>query len=133
MQWAALIAWIATALGGLVLAVHWARHGGLTQKEGIRTARLAAHLAVAVVGLVLWIVYIASDDAVFAWMAVGLLLTVALIGITMAAISLRGQTSTIRTETPAEGVFPLPVVILHGALATTTVLLATLTAVGVGA
>ena len=132
MQWAALIAWIVTALGGLALAVHWARHGGLTQQEGIRTPRLAAHLGVAVLGLVLWIAYIATEDALLAWAAVGLLLVVALIGISMLLISLRGRTNTVRTEAPAEGVLPLPLVILHGALAITTVVLATLAALGVG-
>lgn len=132
MQWAALIAWIVTALGGLVLALHWARHGGLTQREGIRRARLAAHLVVAVVGLVVWIAYVGTDDALLAWIAVGLLVVVGLIGSSMLLISLRGRTTTIRTEAPAEGVLPLPLVILHGALAATTVVLATLAALGVG-
>jgi hypothetical protein len=132
MQWAALVAWIVTAFGGIMLALQWARHGGLAQEEGIRTSRLAAHLATAVLGLALWIAYVASDDTLFAWIAVGVLLAVALIGISMLLISLRGQTSTIRTEAPAEGVLPLPLVILHGALATTTVTLATLAALGIG-
>ena len=132
MQWAALIAWIVTALGGLALALHWARHGGLIQREGIRTARLAAHLGVAIVGLVVWIAYITTDDALLAWIGVGLLVAVALLGVSMLLISLRGRTETVRTEAPAEGVLPLPLVILHGALATTTVVLATLAALGVG-
>jgi hypothetical protein len=80
MQWAALIAWIITALGGLALAFHWARHGGLRQQEGIRTPRLATHLGTAVVGLGLWIAYLASGDTVLAWLAVGMLVAVALIG-----------------------------------------------------
>ena len=132
MQWAALIAWIITALGGLALAFHWARHGGLRQQEGIRTPRLATHLVTAVVGLGLWIAYLASGDTVLAWLAVGVLVAVALIGISMLLLSLRGQTNTIRTEAPAEGVLPLPLVILHGALATTTVTLAILAALEIG-
>jgi hypothetical protein len=132
MQWAALIAWIITALGGLALAFHWARHGGLTQQEGIRTPRLAAHLVTAVVGLGLWIAYLASNDTLLAWLAVGVLVVVALIGISMLLLSLRGQTNTIRTEAPAEGVLPLPLVVLHGALAMTTVTLALLAALEIG-
>jgi hypothetical protein len=132
MQWAALIAWIITALGGLALAFHWARHGGLRQQEGIRTPRLATHLGTAVVGLGLWIAYLASGDTVLAWLAVGVLVVVALIGISMLLLSLRGQTNTIRTEAPAEGVLPLPLVVLHGALAMTTVTLALLAALEIG-
>jgi hypothetical protein len=132
MQWAALVAWIVTALGGLVLALHWARHGGLAQREGLRTARLATHLGLAVLGLVLWIAYIGTDASVIAWLGVGLLLAVALVGVSMLLISLRGRTTTVRTEAPAEGVLPLPLVILHGALATTTLVLVTLAALGVG-
>jgi hypothetical protein len=132
MQWAALIAWIITALGGLALAFHWARHGGLRQQEGIRTPRLATHLGTAVVGLGLWIAYLASNDTLLAWLAVGVLVVVALIGISMLLLSLRGQTNTIRTEAPAEGVLPLPLVVLHGALAMTTVTLALLAALEIG-
>ena len=36
MQWAALVAWLITALGGLELSLQWARNGGPSQKEGIR-------------------------------------------------------------------------------------------------
>ena len=51
VQWAALVAWIATALGGLALFALWLRHGGLGQDEGIRATRLLPHLTIAVVGL----------------------------------------------------------------------------------
>jgi hypothetical protein len=129
--WAALIAWVITALGGLVLFLQWVRHGGLGQKEGIRTRRLLAHLALAVVGLGFWVGYLANDNRTLAWMAVGILVTVALLGISMFVISLRGRTTTLRTETPAEGMFPFPLVVLHGALATTTLFLSTLAAIGI--
>ena len=132
MQWAALTAWLMTALGGLTLGYIWLRHGGLQQKEGIRPGRLAAHLAVAVGGLVLWAVYIWGKNETVAWVAVGMLGAVTAIGFTMLTISLRGRTRRLRTEAPAEGIFPLPLVLLHGLLAAITVILAILSASKIG-
>ena len=60
VQWAALIAWIATAVGGATLFVQWLRHGGLHQHEGIRSPRLFSHLAIAVIGLLCWVIYLAE-------------------------------------------------------------------------
>ena len=131
MQWAALIAWVTTALGGLVLFLQWARHGGFSRREGIRARRLLPHLALAVVGLGFWVGYVANDTRTLAWIAVGILVAVALLGISMLVISLRGRTTILRTDTPAEGMFPFPLVVLHGALATSTLLLSTLAAAGI--
>jgi hypothetical protein len=131
VQWAALVAWVTTALGGLVLFLQWVRHGGFSQKEGIRARRLLPHLALAVVGLGFWVGYLASENRILAWIAVGMLVAVALVGISMLVISLRGRTTTVRTETPAEGMFPFPLVVLHGVLATTTLFLTVLAAAGI--
>jgi hypothetical protein len=49
----------------------------------------------------------------------------------MFVISLRGRTTILRTETPAEGMFPFPLVLLHGGLGTTTLLLSVLAAAGI--
>jgi hypothetical protein len=38
VEWAALVAWVATALGGATLAVSWLGHGGHRQPEGIEPA-----------------------------------------------------------------------------------------------
>jgi hypothetical protein len=132
MQWAALVAWVATALGGLTLFLQWARHGGLGQREGIRAIRLVPHLALAAVGLCLWVAYIAADRRTLAWIAVGLLVVVALLGVSMLTVSLRGRTNIVRTEAPAEAIFPLPLVALHGALGATTLVLGALAAAGIG-
>lgn len=132
MQWAALVAWVATALGGLTLFLQWARHGGLGQREGIRAIRLLPHLALAAVGLCLWVAYIAADRRTLAWIAVGLLVVVALLGVSMLTVSLRGRTNIVRTEAPAEAIFPLPLVALHGALGATTLVLGALAAAGIG-
>jgi hypothetical protein len=132
MAWAALVAWAITALGGLALFLQWLRHGGFSQKEGIRAPRLVSHLSLAVVGLAVWIGYLATDSRPLAWIAVAILATVALLGVSMFVISLRGRTKTSRTEKPAEAIFPLPVVVLHGALGATTLVLSVLSAAGIG-
>jgi hypothetical protein len=131
VQWAALAAWVTTALGGLVLFLQWVRHGGFSQKEGIRARRLLPHLALAVLGLAFWVGYLANNNRTLAWIAVGILIAVALLGISMFVISLRGRTTSLRTETPAEGMFPFPLVLLHGGLGTTTLLLSVLAAAGI--
>jgi hypothetical protein len=132
MQWAALIAWLLTALGGLTLFLQWIRHGGRTQTEGIRLPRLLTHMTIAVAGFLAWIIYLVTDETWLAWTAVGLLLAVASLGVWMLMTSTRGRTSFNRTATPAEGMFPLPLVALHGVLAATTTALAILAAAGIG-
>jgi hypothetical protein len=132
MQWAALISWILTAAGGSLLFLQWWRHGGPSQQEGIRTIRLAAHAGTAVLGLILWIAFVVTDTQALAWLAVALLVVVALVGFSMLLISSRGKTTHVRTEAPAEGMFPLPLVAGHGILAVTTFTLTLLAAAGIG-
>ena len=132
MQWAALVVWILTAGGGLVLATQWLRGDGLHQAAGIRAARLASHVVLAVIGLALWIAYVATEEEVLAWIAVALLVAVAVVGFSMFAIWLRGHSSRGEpTEMPAETAFPLPLVLGHGALGVTTLALSFLAALGV--
>lgn len=132
MSWAALITWIVTAGGGFVLLASWLRHGGMQQREKgrIRPALILSHFALAATGLVLWIVYVASDSSTIAWIAFALLLVVALIGFTMFGIwfSQRGR----RDTASAEQHFPVAVVGLHGLVAAATLVLVLLAAAGVG-
>lgn len=88
MGWAALISWIVTAGGGLVLLGMWLRHGGMQQREGrqIRPPLVLSHFALAATGLVLWIIYIINDSDALAWVAFALLAVVAILGWTMFAI-----------------------------------------------
>jgi hypothetical protein len=133
MQWAALVAWVLTALGGAGLGYMWARGGGLTQVGGIRPPRLFLHAGLAAIGLAIWIVFVAGGNSAFAWTAVALLAAVAVIGTTMALIWLRGRPAPAApTELPAEASFPLPVVLAHGALGAFTLLVSLLAALGVG-
>jgi hypothetical protein len=140
MEWAALISWILTAGGGFLLLGLWLRHGGMRQREPggqIRPPLILSHFALAAIGLVLWIVYVAGAGDALAWIAFALLVAVALLGWTMFAVWWRRRqagapaTSTATEGEPAEQRFPVPVVVLHGVLAVTTVLLVLLAAVGV--
>jgi manganese efflux pump family protein len=147
MQWAALIAWIATAGGGFVMLAIWLSRGGMQQADRagskIRPPLILSHFLLAATGLVIWIVYVANDSDTLAWIAFVLLAIVAVLGFTMFAIwyqrRQRGPAAATgvtgspgSSETPPEQHFPVPIVGLHGLLAVTTVALVFLTAVGVG-
>jgi hypothetical protein len=104
----------------------------------IRPPLILSHFLLAAGGLVVWIIYLASDKDALAWIAFVILAVVALLGWTMFAIWLRRrQARGAGSEVAAPGVppeqhFPVSVVALHGVLAVTTVVLVLLTALGVG-
>src|SRR6185437_5637411 len=95
-------------------------------------------------GLVLWIIYVASNTKGLAWAAFVVLLAVASLGFGMLALWIQrrqaspalagaGSPAAIgEGSTPAEQHFPVAVVALHGLLAATTLVLVLLTALGVG-
>ena len=142
MEWAALIAWVATAGGGFVLLAIWLARGGMRQGREpgarIRPALILSHFLLAATGLVLWIIYLVSDSDALAWIAFVMLVIVAILGWTMFAIwyqrrQSRGSVAlAVDPGTPAEQHFPVSVVALHGLGAVTTVVLVFLTAIGVG-
>jgi len=138
MAWAALILWVVTALGGFYLLVTWLRHGGMQQADRpgrrIKPPLILGHFALAATGLVLWIIYVASDSDALAWLAFVLLLVVALLGFTMLAawLAQRGGAAAAETADAAERNFPQAVVGLHGVLAATTLVLVFLATIGVG-
>jgi hypothetical protein len=147
MQWAALIAWVATAAGGFVMLAIWLSRGGMKQAaeagSRIRPPLILGHFLLAAVGLVLWIIYVATDSDALAWVAFVLLAVVALLGFTMFAIwyqrRQRGPTAATgvtgspgSSQAPPEQHFPVPIVGLHGLLAVITVVLVFLTAIGIG-
>jgi hypothetical protein len=140
---AALIAWIVTALGGFFLLATWIRHGGHRQPSSSRfpPALIFGHFGLAALGLIVWIVYVVSDSDALAWIALIVLVIVALLGLTMFARwlpayrqrgTLTGAAQTATASAPAERSFPVAVVVGHGALAVVTVVLVLLTALGVG-
>ena len=147
MKWAALIAWTITALGGFGLLTIWLRHGGLAaaSRPGtrIRPPLIFSHMALAATGLVLWIIYLAADKDAVAWAAVIVLGPVAILGFSMLAIWIQRRRAAPATaldsgiaagteDRPSEQSFPVPVVVVHGLLAVTTLVLAILAAAGVG-
>ena len=152
MEWAALIAWVVTAGGGFVMLGLWLRGGGMAQagRSGtlIRPPLILTHFGLAATGLVLWIIYVASDSDALAWIAFGALVVVAALGFTMLAIWLQQRqapavaaasapgtgtaASTSTASEAAERRFPVPVVIAHGLVAATTLVLVFLAAAGVG-
>ncbi|HEX6676291.1 MAG TPA: hypothetical protein VF486_14850 [Actinomycetes bacterium] len=140
---AALITWIITALGGFVLLATWLSRGGLRERAAgasrFPPALILGHFLLAAGGLILWIVYLATDTTGVAWAAFAVLLVVALLGFTMLARWLQGRRTAVGAvaapTTGGAGVagapeqhFPVVVVVLHGLLAATTLVLVLLTA-----
>jgi hypothetical protein len=159
MRFAALIVWFVTALWGLYMLAVWLIENDAT-RQGNAASRLPipvilAHVSLAVTGLVVWVAYLLLDRPVLAWTAVGILVGIALLGLAMFARwipvyrmaddgvrmpvgatvgATAGGTPAGRPsrELPAEGSFPLLIVLAHGAFAVSTVVLVVLTALGVG-
>lgn len=149
MKWAALIVWVITALGGFGLLGIWLQRGGARQADQpgrrIRPPLIFTHLALAASGLIVWIIYLATGTRPLAWIAFAVLLVVASLGFGMFALWLqRRQASTTLTGTggagtvaldggvPAEQNFPVPIVLGHGLVAATTLVLVLLAALRVG-
>jgi hypothetical protein len=138
---AALVTWIITALGGAVLLGTWLSRGGLRAPVvGAATrfppALIFGHFLLAATGLVLWIVYLITDADALTWVALAILVVVALLGLTMVTRWRRDRSTLIgagvNPARPPEQHFPVAVVYLHGLLAVTTLVLVLLTALGVG-
>ncbi len=126
---AALIFWIVTAVGGFVLLGTWISKGG---HRGSGSSRLSpgmvfGHFGLAAIGLVVWIIEAVVTTTALAWVGFILLLPVALLGFTMFARWIPARKTAV-----AESKFPVPVVLGHGALAATTLVLVLLAALGVG-
>src|SRR5262245_19672346 len=141
MEWIALIAWLLTAGGGFVLLSIWISRGGMqTAREAgsrIRPGLILSHFALAAIGLVLWIIYVATESDALAWIAFVILLVVAVLGFTMFSIWWRRRqqgaaVQAVHPGMPAEQHFPIATVGGHGIQAATTLVLVFLTAIGVG-
>jgi hypothetical protein len=135
MKWAALIAWVVTAGGGFVLLGIWLKNGGMQRAREagrrIRPPLILGHFALAAAGLVIWIVYLAADKDALAWIAFAILAVVAALGFTMFAIWLSQRRGVALQDQPEQR-FPVPIVLLHGALAATTLVLVLLASLKVG-
>jgi uncharacterized membrane-anchored protein len=151
---AALILWIATAGGGFYLLGTWIAKGGARGgNSNFPPPLIFGHFVLAAAGLIVWIAYVATDSDAAGWIAFVMLAVVALLGFTMLARWIptyrAGHASTPATSSgpatsnvataqsatavaPAERHFPLAIVIGHGVLAATTLVLVLLSVLEVG-
>jgi hypothetical protein len=133
-----------TILAGLVLLVIWIIEYDPEFQSATATRLpvpvISAHALLGLGGLMLWIGYLLEGQAPLAWATVAALGTVASLGLIMAARWIRvyrsfadpGPSFTTSNIAPPERRFPLPVVVIHGILAVTTLVLVLFTALGVG-
>src|SRR6266851_2196061 len=147
MRFIALLVWFITALWGLYMLAVWLIENDAT-RQGNAASRLPlpvilSHMVLALTGLVVWIAYLLLDRPALAWAAVGILVAIATLGLAMFARWIPVYRSTgdapgsmggavLARQGPAEGNFPLVIVLAHGTFAVSTVILVLLTALGVG-
>jgi hypothetical protein len=140
---AALVAWLLTAGTRGYLLAGWLAHGGLRRGRPARTGLpppvIVAHFGFAVAGLIGWIGYLVSGAAPVAWLAAGLLLPVAGLGMATLVLAIpdasagpapavlaRGADSP---QPPARARMPVLMISVHGICATVTILLVLLAAI----
>lgn len=144
MGFATLITWFCAVLAGLYMLAVWLIENDVTSR-GVAPSRLPvpvvfAHLTLAAAGLTLWVVFLVVQRRGFAWAAIGVLGAVAVLGLSMFARWIpvhRGTTAPAAPDgaapgggalaVPAEGNLPVVIVIAHGLLAVSTLVLALLT------
>jgi hypothetical protein len=144
MSTAALFTWIVTILAGLTLLVIWIieydREFQTAAATRLPVPVISAHALLGMGGLMLWIGYLLLDEERLAWATVAALGAVALLGLIMAvrwigvyrAFVDPGPSLTRQGHVPPERNFPIPVVVAHGIMAVTTLVLVLFTALGVG-
>jgi len=144
MSVAALFTWMVTICAGLVLFVIWIieydREFQSAAATRLPVPVISAHALLGMGGLLLWIGYLLVGQERLAWATVAALSAVALLGLIMAGRWIRvyrsfvdpGPSFTRTIVVPPERNFPVPVVVAHGILAVTTLVLVLFTALGVG-
>jgi hypothetical protein len=149
MGLAALISWLVTAFVGLYLLAVWLIENDVTSQataSRLPNPVILGHVLLALTGVVVWVFYLLTDTDMLGWSALGVLGGIAGLGLTMftrwipvhrafvAASASAGPGSvSAEFDFPAERNFPVSVVVGHGLLASTTVILVLLTLLGVGA
>ena len=144
MSVVALFTWIGTIAAGLVLFVIWVIEYDPEFQSAARTRLpvpvISLHAFLGLAGLMVWVSYLLLDRQRLAWAALCVLGAVAVLGLVMAArglgvyrtVAAPGPSLTRSAIVPPERNFPLPVVLIHGVLAVTTLVLVLFTALGVG-
>jgi hypothetical protein len=130
VEFAALCAWILAAVAGGHLLTIWMTNGGRSTKvTRFPLLVVVGHPLAAVAGLAVWIAYLVTGNAGYAWAAFGALLVVILQGFMLLTRWLVGRGG--RHARGAEQAFPAAAVAVHGAVAVTTFVLVFLTAMEV--
>lgn len=94
---AALIAWLVAAGSGAYVLGSWIARGGTLRRRpsgagtGSPPALLLGHFGLALCGLALWVAYLVTSWAALAWVAVGVLLPVAGLGMATLVTGLPGR------------------------------------------
>ena len=142
MSAASLFAWIATVLVGLMLLVIWLMEYDPEFQSAAATRLpipvISTHALLGMAGLLLWGSYLLADEDRLAYATLADLGIAAALGLTMAARWIgvyrtyrrpgdRDRSATRVVTIPPERNFPVSAVILHGILATTTIILVVLT------
>jgi len=127
---AALVAWVLAAAAGGHLLVIWIANGGASTKvTRFPLLVVVGHPVAAVAGLAVWIAYLGTGAAGYAWGAFAALLVVIFQGFMLLTRWLVGRGG--RHARGAEQAFPATAVIVHGLVAVATVVLVFLTAIQV--
>ena len=144
----ALAAWLATAIPGAYLLTGWLPRDGrrrMIRKRGIPSAVPIGHAALAITGLLIWIAFTVTRAAALAWADVGVTWVIAglgmatllaasseqqVIGTSTQGAALVGVTETSTAPFPTRA--PVIAITVHGTLATLTILLVLVSAVGIG-
>jgi hypothetical protein len=156
LRLAALFAWLITVGLGSWMLAGWIAHGGPRRarsgQAGFPPSMIFAHFALAVAGLLAWIVFLITGVTSVAWIACGFLLPVAGLGMALVSLwlperSLAAATLSVAHAVPGgAGAAPPPagpdpppvrhppalIVAAHGVFAVATILFALLAAVGSG-
>src|SRR5436305_10944803 len=87
---AALLTWVTTAAYGPWMVSIWIGRGGNQRSDGganshLPAARVFSHFGLAVLGLILWIIYLVVDKSIIAWIAFADLVLIALLGALLVA------------------------------------------------
>lgn len=134
----ALITWVIAAGGGAIMLRIWVSRGG-TRRGATGSSRfppglIFGHFILAVIGLIVWIIYLVADSQALTWVAFIILLIVAALGLTMYARWARQPRGADAgaVEGTAERHFPVAVVYAHGLFAVTTLVLVLLVALKIG-
>ncbi|HSR85377.1 MAG TPA: hypothetical protein VLM11_14475 [Streptosporangiaceae bacterium] len=143
LRFAALAAWLAAAAVGTYLLAGLLSPGARRRLRKPRALPVVpvSHAALAIAGLLIWIAFTVTTVAALAWADVGLTWVIA--GLGMATL-LAGPDPETSADSAAPGEqagsstapfpsrAPVVTIALHGALATLTILLVLLAAVGIG-